>query len=713
MKGKINSNVVHWSVEVIENGNKPLVTTVIEGVETIVSPSIAKEKAQRRLELKAISTLLIGIPNEHQLKFNSIKDAKSLLQAIEKRFGRNAATKKTQRNLLKQQYENFITSSSEKFLRSLSPKWNTHTIVRRNKPEIDTLSLDDLYNNVKVYAPEVKRVSSSRTNTQNMAFVSSLSNNNTNSSNEAVNTAFGVTTAGTQVNTAIINNLSDVVICAFLASQPSSRQLVNKDLEQIHQDDLEEMDLKWQMAMLTMRARRFLNNTRMKLNLNRNETVAFNKTKVIANKRKAGLGYNVVPPPYTGNFLLLKPNLSGLQEFKNEHIVSETTIKKPAVETSEAKASTKKPKDETNGILNSSIIRIENLVNHKLKVIRCDNGTKFKNRDMNQFYKMKGIIRQYIIARTPQQNGVAERRNRTLIKAAKTMLANSKLPTTFWAEAVNTACYMQNRLLVTKPYNKTPYELFHGRTLMLSFMRPFGCLVTILNTIDHLGKFDGKADEGFFVRYSLNSKELRVFNSRTRIVEETLHIRAKEVLKMLDLNLLMMLERRLMKFQDKKINTKTKRIKDRVNSTNRVNDVSLTIIAASNEVNVVGRKSSIELPDDPNMPELKDISIFEDSNEDVFGAETDLNNLESTFQVNPIPITRIHKDHPFQQVIKDLHLAPQTRRMLKNLESAFLYRKIEEEVYVGQTFGFKDLDFPDKVYKVEKALYGLHQAPRK
>ncbi|GKB34654.1 ribonuclease H-like domain-containing protein [Tanacetum coccineum] len=144
---------------------------------------------------------------------------------------------------------------------------------------------------------------------------------------------------------------------------------------------------------------------------------------------------------------------------------------------------------------------------------------------MNQFCEMKGILRQFSVARTPQQNGVAERRNRTLIEAARTMLADSKLPTTFWAEAVNTACYVQNRVLVVKPHNKTPYELFHGRTPTLSFMRPFGCPVTILNTIDHLGKFDGKADEGFFVGYSLNSKAFRVFNSRTRIVEENLHIR--------------------------------------------------------------------------------------------------------------------------------------------------------------------------------------------
>ncbi|GJZ25023.1 ribonuclease H-like domain-containing protein [Tanacetum coccineum] len=125
---------------------------------------------------------------------------------------------------------------------------------------------------------------------------------------------------------------------------------------------------------------------------------------------------------------------------------------------------------------------------------------------------------------TPQQSKVAERKNRTLIEAARTMLADSKLPITFWAKAVNTACYVQNRVLVIKPHNKTPYKLFLSRKPALSFMRPFGCPVTILNTIDHLGKFDGKAVEGFFIGYSTNSKAFRVFNNRTRIVEENLHV---------------------------------------------------------------------------------------------------------------------------------------------------------------------------------------------
>ncbi|GKA79360.1 hypothetical protein Tco_0785956 [Tanacetum coccineum] len=212
--------------EVIENGATLPKTQMVEGVMKVMPITTAEEKATRRLEVKARSTLMMGIPNEYQLKFNSIKDAKLLLEAIKKRFGGNEATKKTQRNLLKQQYENFTAPSLEmldqtfdrlqnfmsqlellgeklsqeyfnqKLLRSLSPEWNTHAVVWRNKADLDTMSMDDLYNNLKVYKLEVKGISSSSSSTQNMAYVSS-SNNNTSSSNKALNASHGVTTAST------------------------------------------------------------------------------------------------------------------------------------------------------------------------------------------------------------------------------------------------------------------------------------------------------------------------------------------------------------------------------------------------------------------------------------------------------------------------------------------------------------------------------------
>ncbi|GKF26138.1 putative ribonuclease H-like domain-containing protein, partial [Tanacetum coccineum] len=181
-------------------------------------------------------------------------------------------------------------------------------------------------------------------------------------------------------------------------------------------------------------------------------------------------------------------------------------------------------KDKTPEILKNFITGIENQIDHRVKTIKCNNETEFKNRIMNKFCEIKGIRKEFSVAITPQQNGIVERKNMTLIEAARTMLADSKLLTTFWAEAVNIACYVQNRVLVIKPHNKTPYELFLGRKPALSFIRLFGCPVTILYTLDHLGKFDGKFDDGFFVGYFINSKAFRVFNTRTRFVEENLHI---------------------------------------------------------------------------------------------------------------------------------------------------------------------------------------------
>nr|GEY42171.1 hypothetical protein [Tanacetum cinerariifolium] len=162
-------------------------------------------------------------------------------------------------------------------------------------------------------------------------------------------------------------------------------------------------------------------------------------------------------------------------------------------------------KDETTPILKIFLTGLENQLSLKVKVIRSDNGTEFKNSDLNQFYGLKGIKREFSVPKTPQQNGIAERKNRTLIEAARTMLADLLLPIPFWAEA-------------------TPYELLHGRTPSIGFMRPFGCPVTILNTLDPLGKFQGKVDEGFLVRYSICSKTFRVYNSRTCIIQETLHV---------------------------------------------------------------------------------------------------------------------------------------------------------------------------------------------
>ncbi|GJW52307.1 ribonuclease H-like domain-containing protein [Tanacetum coccineum] len=260
-----------------------------------------------------------------------------------------------------------------------------------------------------------------------------------------------------------------------------------------------------------------------------------------------------------------------------------------------------------------------------------------------------------------------------------------------------------NTVLITKPHNKTPYELLIGRSQNLDFMRPFGCPVTVLNTLDHLGKFEGKADEGFLVRYSVNRKAFRVFNTRTKKFEENLHIKFLEnkpnvtgsgpewlfnndsLTKSMNyepvivgnqtnddaaqmMSLLVMLERRMMfSIQQKTVikNSHEKDVRDQeealrkqfdqeterlvgqgeatiTNSTNRLNTVSPSISATGQSF------YNNDLSTDPLMPDLGDsIGIVRGAydDEDV-GAEADLNNLETTMNVSPIPTTRIYKDHP-------------------------------------------------------------------
>ncbi|GJV77663.1 putative ribonuclease H-like domain-containing protein [Tanacetum coccineum] len=473
-------------------------------------------------------------------------------------------------------------------------------------------------------------------------------------------------------------------------------------------------------------------------------------------------------------------------------------------------------KDETSEILKNFIKEIENLVDKKVKIIRCDNGTEFKNKVMDYFCKEKGIRREYSVARTPKQNGVAERRNRTLIEAARTMLADSKLPTTFWTKAVSTACYVQNRVLIVKPYNKILYEIFRGFKPALSFMKPFGCHVTILNTLDSLGKFDGKSDEGFFVGYSLSSKAFRVYNTRTRKVEENLHIGFLENKPMTKGNGPQWLTQ-----GDPKCRLHLTREKG-----TSQDGIVMPIWKDASYFD----SPSKELDDDDEPKQVEDgpnnESDDKDKSEDDSRSlrKVDLGNIPNSYAVPITPNTRIHKDYPIEHVISDIQSSVQTRRMTKpsseqgflsaiyewkthkdlhtclfycflsqeepkriskalshraigtkwifrnkkdnrgivirnkarliaqrhtqeegidydevfapvarieairlflayasfmgfmvyqmDVKSAFLYGQIEQEVYVCQPPGFEDPNYPDKVYKVVKALYGLHQAPR-
>ncbi|GJW15888.1 ribonuclease H-like domain-containing protein, partial [Tanacetum coccineum] len=382
-------------VDVIKN------QAILPDVSTVI---VKRKRLNKKNDVKARSLLLMALPNEHQLTFSQYSDAKTMFAAIETRFGGNEATKKTQKTLLQKIVSRLailgvvITQEdlNSKFLRSLPPEWNTHVVVWMNKADIETMSIDDLYNNFKIVEQDVKKSVGASSGAQNLAFMTAPSTSSTNDVNTA-NPAYEVSTVSPNINTACPQvstaNFSDNTVYAFMVENPNGSNLLQQDLEQIHEDDLEAIDLKWQLSLLSMRA-----------------------------KRGGAHGGRI----------------SGKGTLKTDSLDFED----------------------------------------------------------------KGIKREYSVARTPQQNGVAERRNRTLSKAARTMLADSKLPTTFWAETVNTAYYVQNKVLVVKPHNKTPCELFKGFKPALSFMRPFGCHVTILNTLDNLGKFGGKSDEGTIINES-------------------------------------------------------------------------------------------------------------------------------------------------------------------------------------------------------------------
>nr|GEZ04106.1 putative ribonuclease H-like domain-containing protein [Tanacetum cinerariifolium] len=423
-------------------------------------------------------------------------------------------------------------------------------------------------------------------------------------------------------------------------------------------------------------------------------------------------------------------------------------------------------KDETPSVLKTFIIGLENLLSLKVKIIRCDNGTEFKNPDLNQFYGLKGIKREFSVPRTSQQNGISERKNRTLIEAARTLLADLLLPIPYWSEAVNTACYVQNRVLVTKPHNKTPYELLHGRLPSIGFMRPFGCPVTILNTLDPLGKFQGK--ETLHVKFMENKPNVagsgpawlfdldslsQTMNYYPVITKNQYNTHAgfqdTEKAREEGTQTYVLFPVLSDGFTNSQNNNKDAHANGKEHDDDIQKSVSLDIHSSSSGAQTRNQGDKTENkdkdstndfsaagPSNADMPNLEDLSHDADD----VGAEADINNMESI-----ISVYRNKKDErgivmrnkarlvaqghtqeegiDYKEVFAPVVRIEAIRLFLAyasfmgflvyqiDVKSAFLYGTIKEEVYVCQPPGFEDLENPDKVYKVVKALYGLHQAP--
>nr|GEV28993.1 hypothetical protein [Tanacetum cinerariifolium] len=740
------------------------------------------------------------------------------------------------------------------------------------------MSLDDLYNHLKVYKPKVQKKSDS----QNMAFIS-LSKNS--SRNEEVNTA-SVPTASTQVSPAGANvapaSISLNTACAYIASQSNGMRADRfwkktwkkisihgtnvagfnklKDWSYMANDEenhalVADEEAPTEFALMaksstdnevfdnSLFSKACLSRVEARLVEFKNQEIKFCKkiraSKDLDNllesqrsdKNKEGLGYSVVPPP-TQVYSPSKKDMSwtGLPEFADD-IITNYTRPSPSVESNpndfkNSSSSAFENGESTSSILSKPEIKFmkpvdcstvvktdkketgnsqiniddkekEKLKELRVKIIRCDNGGKFRNKEINDFCSRKGIKREFSNARTPQQNRVAERRNRTLIKAAKTMLADAKLPVTFWAEAVNTAW-----------------------------------------------KFKAKGDEGYFIGYSMSSKAFRVFNKRTKRVEENLHVNFlenKPIEKGAGPNWLFNIDSSTNSinyvlvvvaginstnfsgtkeaagqdvkkdvsslryivlpnwFYEAHLESSTSNAQDACNadapassgnsnpnatSTNPPVDhmetlaVESLIPTVSSHVLTACLNDSLEpssntrfiskrVTSQDDTPSLDNILTLTNRFEDILGVttntddtnrvEADIGNMEDNISASPTPTLRIHKDHPKSQMIGPMDTlnvwslvdCPKrvrpigTKWVLKNKkdERGIVIRNKARLVAQGHTqeewiaydevfapvarieairlflayasfMGFTDPKFPARVYKVEKAMYGLHQAPR-
>nr|GEV60630.1 hypothetical protein [Tanacetum cinerariifolium] len=784
--------------EVILNGDSPPPTRIVNGVVQIVAPITVEQRLAKKNELKARGTFLIALPDKHQLKFNIHKDAKSLMEAIEKRFGEEAIlsgnadhqgitrTKKLLKELSQwsQESDNSVTENqaNDRYKTGegyyvvpppytgsfLPPKpalvftddTNAKSVANViNVESSEHKTSKDQSKTHRPYAPIIEDWISDSEETEiesvpkqrEPSFVKStahvktsresvrkvehnkqvenlMTNNQKSREFEEIDggyVAFGGDPKGEEQcsfhRTQCVVLSSDYKLPdenQVLLRVPRENNMYNVDLKNVVPSGLNCLFAKATLDDSNLWHRR-LGHINLKT-----------MNKLVKGNLVRGLPSNIFDNNHTCVGCQKGKQHKASCKSKNVSYISQPLqrLHMDLFGPTFVKSINKKSyclvvtddysrfswvfflatKDETSEILKTFINGIENQINYKVKIIICDNGTEFKN------------------ARTPQQNGIPKRKNRTLIEAARTMLAYSLLPIPFWVEAVNTACYVQNR-----------------------------CPVTILNTLDPLGKFDGKADEGFLVGYSVNCKAFRVFNRNqpndNAGIKENLDADPKntdddvagdafEVKENENDVHVHVSANESDKTDKKKHGGKAKRddngkspvdsitgVRDLrakfeifltaltgapvnaagpnpTNSTNSFNTASPFVNAVSLNFGIAGQSSFVDpskYPDDPDMPELEDI-VYSDDEEDV-GAEASLSNLETNIPVSPIPTTRVHKDRHVNQIIGDLNSAPQTRSMTRMVkEQGGLNQLNDEDFHTCMFACFLSQEEPKKVLQALK-----------
>ncbi|GJX97499.1 putative ribonuclease H-like domain-containing protein [Tanacetum coccineum] len=784
------------------NGELTLLKKTVDGVEKTYPPTTAEEKLARKNELKAKGTLLMALPNEHQLKFNSYKSAKSLMEAIKKRFGGNKESKKVQKTLLKQQYENFNRNRSEgldqiydrleklinqleihgeiisqedvnlKLLRSLPYEWKTHTLIWRNKSDLDTMSMDDLYNNLKIYEIEVKGSSSTSQNTQNVAFVFS---NITGSTNEAVKTTHGVSVANSKANASTSLNVDS--LC----------------------------DL---MAILTMKARRFLKKTGRNL---RTDTISFDKTKeecynchrrghfakecrapkYYDNRNRETTKKTVLVEETTSNALLSKCDGLGYdwsdQAKKgptNFALMAYTSsgAYKAGLESVEARLDVYKKNEKfekyekERNDLKLTLEKFENSSKSLSKLLEIQVCDKFKNgvgfdsqvfdsqvfdSHVNDKYKTDEMYHavpppytRNFMPPKPDLVLATEDESKTLPRRAVSVNTARPINTTFPRPTMNCArpatnVYNGAHSHVKRPFNKFTTNKNSNFNEKVNTVK--GHVTTIRpkavgNPHKEL-KDKGVTDSGCSrymtgnISYLTDYEEINggfvAFGGSTKGKARVETVPGKDYI-------LLPLWTQDPSFSSSLKVSPDARFKPSGEEENKDAE------HPENEDNdAVDENIVYECDDDPNMPHLEKI-VYSDDDEGI-GAEADITNLDTTIPISPIPTTKIHKDHPVEQIIGDSYSAPQTRRMSKNVTEYSMFSSVQQrtnhknfqnclfacflsqvepkkviqalsdlswiEAMQDELLQFKlqkeqeglkrfeDPEFPNRVYKVEKALY--------
>ncbi|XP_055960613.1 uncharacterized protein LOC126668274 [Mercurialis annua] len=431
-----------------------------------------------------------------------------------------------------------------------------------------------------------------------------------------------------------------------------------------------------------------------------------------------------------------------------------------------------KDKNEAFNGFKSFAKRVQKEKDSFISSIRSDHGTEFQNESFKTFCEENGISHNFSSPRTPQQNGVVERKNRTLVKMARSMLNEYDLPHYLWAEAMNTACYVSNRIFKRPILNKTSYELWIGRKPKISYFRVFGCKCFILNTKDDLGNFDSKTDEGVFLGYAYNSKSFRVFNKRTLVVEESMHVVFDESSKEFP-EKDSFVHDFIGAFEDLTIVENQENPTTNVETPQQTQGVDKVETASPPPIQSHG--NTYDLPKDwafkkshpqeliigdasrgvstrshfRTLGNLAFLSQFEPTKVSealvdenwVISMQDELNEFKSNkvWELVPPPNGQTIIGTKWARLVAQGYneeegidyeetFAPGARleaiRMLleyascmnfklfqMDVKSAFLNGFIEEEVYVKQPPSFEDFKHPNYVYKLHKALYGLKQAP--